>query len=94
MKAAKPYRSHARLTRDLLAAVDAEGEAAVTRLLFLANLSHPRLMEYLAEAQGQGWVAEGGGGNRKTWSLTDDGRRVLRELSQMEEALRDFGLQL
>ncbi len=90
----KPYRSHTRLMRDLLGALEAEADIPVTRLLFVANMSHVRLMDYLAEARGRGWIEERGDGSRRTWRATDDGRRVLRELRRMEEALLDFGLAL
>lgn len=89
---AKPYRSRSRLVLDVLRAVQSEGQAQVTRLLQVANLTHPRLMEQLAPMVAKGWLAEAEADGRKTWSLTPAGEAALRELRKMEDALLDLGL--
>lgn len=91
---AKPYRSRSRLALDVLRAVKAEGQAQVTRLLLLANLTHPRLMEHLEPMVAKGWLAESSAEGRKSWSLTPAGEVAVRELQRMEDALMDFGLAL
>jgi predicted transcriptional regulator len=89
---AKPYRSRSRLVLDVLRAVRGEGKAQVTRLLMVANLTHPRLMEHLEPLVAKGWLAESSEDGRKSWSLTPAGQAALRQLESMEEALMDLGL--
>lgn len=90
----KPYRSRSRLVLDVLRAVRTEGEAPVTRLLMLANLTHPRLLEHLQPLVARGWLAEGGAEGRRTWSLTPAGAAAIAELERLEEGLLDLGLSL
>lgn len=93
---AKPYRSRTRVLLDLLRAVQAEEPAQVTRLLFVANLSHPRLKEYLDELEDKGWIAETGAGaeGRKAWTMTSAGHGVLAEMRRVEAVMEDYGLWL
>lgn len=91
---AKEYRSRTRILFDILAAVRGEKQAAVTRLLFLANLSHDRLTAYLKELVDRGWLLEQEANNRRSWSLTEEGRRVLIELDRIHRFMDDFGLEL
>lgn len=90
----KPYRSRSRLVLDILHAIGDEGEVGVTRLLLLANLSHPRLQEHLEEMEGKGWIEPRPDANRTLWSLRPEGHEVLRELRRVDEAMKDFGLGL
>jgi predicted transcriptional regulator len=66
----------------------------VTRLLLLANLTHPRLMEHIDPLLAKGWLAETSAEGRKSWRLTPAGQAAVVELERMEEALMDFGLAL
>jgi predicted transcriptional regulator len=91
---AKPYRSRSRLVLDVLRAVRSEGKAQVTRLLLLANLTHPRLMEHLEPLVAKGWLSEVDADGHKAWTLTPAGQAAVVELERMEEALMDFGLAL
>ncbi len=90
----KPYRSKSRLVLDVLRAVKDEGTAQTTRLLLLANLSHPRLQEHLKDLVGKGWIVEVDSEGRKAWQVTEEGQRVIRELQRIEDAMQDFGLAL
>lgn len=91
----KPYRSRSRLVVDLLRAVRAEGDAQTTRLLLLANLSHLRLQDHLAQCLGKGWLEERTSPDgRKAWRLTPAGAATLVELERIEDAMNDFGLPL
>ncbi|MGB0651568.1 MAG: winged helix-turn-helix domain-containing protein [Thermoplasmatota archaeon] len=94
----KPYRSRSRIVLDILRAVRDEGDAQVTRLLLLSNLSHPRLKEHLDELTGKGWLAEAddaeGTDGRRSWRLTEEGRRMLAELDRIDQAMQDLGLGL
>lgn len=94
MTLGKRYRSKTRLLMDILKAVKEEGDATVTRLLFIANLSHPRLKEYLDELQGKGWIEQGEAEGKTVWRITNDGQKVLGELDRIERSMADFGLDL
>lgn len=91
---AKEYRSRTKILVDLLTAVRDEEHAGVTRLLFLANLSHDRLKEYLDELDQRGWVSREVDGNRTLWQLTEQGRATLIELRKVQRLMADFGLGL
>lgn len=90
----KEYRSKSRILLDLLRGVRDEGEAGVTRLLLLANLSHPRLVGYLEELESKGWVEPLQEGGRTLWRITTQGQQVLAELARVEKMMQDFGLEL
>ena len=63
-------------------------------MLFLANLSHERLKEYLDELSARRWATGEEAGNRVLWRLTEEGREVLREMRKMQQMMEDFGLGL
>lgn len=90
----KEYRSKSRILLDLLRGIRDEGRAGVTRLLLLANLSHPRLVAYLEELESKGWVESTEEGGRTLWQITSRGREVLAELARVEKVMQDFGLGL
>jgi predicted transcriptional regulator len=89
---AKEYRSRNRILLDLLRAVKNEDGIGTTRLLFLANLSHERLLEYVGEALKRAWIVEETKDDRKTYHLTDAGQRILTELDRIERLMADFGM--
>lgn len=91
---AKPYRSRSRLVLDVLRAVRAEEPAPVTRLLMVANLTHPRLLEQLQPLVAKGWLTESEVEGRRAWALTPAGHAAIAQLQRTEEALLDLGLAL
>lgn len=91
---AKLYRSRVRLVLDVLRAVRSEGQAPVTRLLTLANLTHPRLLELVEPLVAKGWLQESKEAGKRTWSLTPAGQAAIAQLERMEESLMDLGLAL
>lgn len=91
---AKPYRSRSRLVLDVMRAVRGEGQAQVTRLLMLSNLTHPRLLEHLEPLVAKGWLAESLTDGKRSWSLTPAGHAAIAQLERMEESLMDLGLAL
>jgi len=94
----KPYRSRARLAMDVLRAIRGESDggrrAQVTRLLLLANLTHPRLLEHLKALVAKGWVEESERDGHRGWRLTPLGEQGLAQLERIEEAMHDFGFPL
>ncbi len=91
---AKPYRSKSRLVMDVLHAMAEEGPVGVTRLLFIANLTHGRLQEHLGHLEQEGWATAQEIEGRPHWSLTEQGHQVLAELRRVDQAMQDFGLAL
>lgn len=71
-----------------------EKKAGVTRLLFMANLSHDRLTGYLRELIEKKWLVEEDDAGRRLWSLSEEGRSVLLELERVTRFMDDFGLEL
>lgn len=91
---AKEYRSRNRILLDLLRAIKNEPSIGTTRLLFLANLSHERLQEYLGELKQRGWIAEEPQSDRRGYRLTEVGQRSLGELDRIDRLMADFGMNL
>ena len=90
------YRSKLRIITDILAVLAEEGgPVGPTRILYGANLSHERLVRYLAEMEEKGLVErlEGEEG-RARYVITERGRRLLREMRRIEEFLQAFGLEI
>jgi predicted transcriptional regulator len=91
---AKEYRTRTRLLYDVLGAIGREGEAHTNRILLLANLSYARLQGLLEELQAKGWIQPVVDGDRKAWSLTEQGRKVRASLASVADLMDDFGLRL
>ena len=85
---AKGYRSRTRITLDLMGCL--REPCNVAGLLRGANLSHPRLKEYLADLQRQGWAEPCVGG----WRLTQKGHAMRAELERVARQMADYGLPL
>lgn len=90
----KEYRSRTRILHDILHSVHAEPGIAPTRLLFLSNLSHERLTDYLGDLKQRGLVEEREESARKSYHMTPAGERFLGELSKIQSFMRDFGLDI
>lgn len=90
----KEYRSRTRILYDILATVQKEPDVGPTRLLFLSNLSHDRLTEYVEDLKRRGLLQEREESARKTYRTTDAGNRFLAELRRIQDVMADFGLEL
>jgi predicted transcriptional regulator len=91
---AKEYRGKIRIIGDILHAVNAEPGIGITRLLFLSNLSHDRLTDYLGELKGKGLLDERESEGRKAFHLTDRGHVFLAEVGRIKSFMADFGLDM
>ena len=91
---AREYRSRTRILYDLLKAMKDEPGIGTTRLLFLANLSHDRMQDYVADLVARGFALEAPEGDRRTYRITDEGQRLLGELDRINRVMGDFGLGL
>lgn len=90
----KAYRSRGRVLMEILSTIQREGPVGVTRLTSVANLTHGRVQEHLAEFEGNGLVQAHADGDRATWTLTPRGAQALEELRRVDRAMKDFGIHL
>ena len=90
------YRSRLRIMVDILSVIAEEGgPVGPTRILYGANLSHERLVRYLAEMEEKGLIERlTGEEGRVRYAITNKGRRLLREIRRIEEFLQAFGLEI
>jgi predicted transcriptional regulator len=91
---AKEYRGRIRILGDILHAANSEPGVGTTRLLFLSNLSHDRLTDYLSELKSKGLVEERENEGRRNYYLTDKGHRFLAEVRRIQGFMADFGLEM
>lgn len=91
---AREYRSRNRIVLDLLRAMEQDGPVGPTRLLAASNLSTDRLQTYLADVVERGWTRTIPDGDRTLYSLTDEGEKMLAELSRIDRFMADFGMSL
>jgi predicted transcriptional regulator len=91
---AKEYRGRIRILGDILHATNVEPGIGTTRLLFLSNLSHDRLTDYLAELKDKGLVEERDNDGRRNYHLTEKGHRFLAEVRRIQNFMADFGLEM
>ncbi|NLT37408.1 MAG: hypothetical protein GXX95_04540 [Methanomassiliicoccus sp.] len=94
MKGPQKYRSKGRIFADILRAVQADGPAKVTHILYKANLSHDRLTKYLVQLEETGLILKEQEGDRSAYSITDKGKKFLMEFRKMEEFADAFGLDI
>jgi len=86
------YRSQIRILADILEAVGKEhGEAKPTHILYKANLSHDRLVKYLAQLREKELIEERGDGDRMTYVLTEKGIEFLKEFRKISSFAEAFG---
>ena len=76
MKEPQKYRSKGRIFADILRAVQADGPAKVTHILYKANLSHDRLTKYLVQLEETGLILKEPDGDRSAYSITEKGNEV------------------
>jgi predicted transcriptional regulator len=90
----KEYRGRIRILTDILHAANTEPGIATTRLLFLSNLSHDRLTEYLGELKQKGLIQESEAEGRRSYRLSDKGHVFLAEVRRIQSFMADFGLEM
>ena len=86
------YRSKTRIFADILHAVQEDGDAKVTHILYKANLSHDRLTKYLGQLEESGLLQRASDGDKTTYRITNEGTKFLTEFHRMKEFLGAFGL--
>jgi len=88
------YRSKGRIFADILRAVQRDGQAKVTHILYEANLSHERLIKYLGQLESSNLIQKHDDNDRLTYSITKQGETFLTEFRKMEQFAEAFGLDL
>jgi predicted transcriptional regulator len=88
------YRSKGRIMADILRAVQEDGSAKVTHILYKANLSHDRLTKYLGQLEGSGLLESIELQERTMYRITDKGIEFLSEFRRMEDFAEAFGLDI
>lgn len=97
MSRKRAYRSKMRILADMMRAIQSEGEdgAGPTKILYVANLSHDRLMQYLDELIEKELIKEANPGNEnRLYVLTEKGREFLREFARVERFSEAFGIDI
>lgn len=94
MREPQKYRSKGRIFADILRAVQVDGPAKVTHILYKANLSHDRLTKYLVQLEETGLILKEQDGDRSSYSITEKGTKFLMEFRKMEEFADAFGLDI
>lgn len=90
----KEYRGRIRILSDILHATNTEPGIGTTRLLFLSNLSHDRLTDYVAELKSKGLIDEKENEGRRQFFMTEKGHRFLAEVRRIQGFMADFGLEM
>lgn len=67
------------------------GRIKPTHLLYKSNLSYKRMLPLLDELQNKGLVDEEKCGDKKIYTLTDEGSEFIREYKRMKEFVDSFG---
>jgi predicted transcriptional regulator len=97
MRSKKAYRSKMRILADMMRAIQSEGEngAGPTKILYIANLSHDRLTQYLDElVQKELIIALNNDENTRAYLLTEKGREFLKEFARVEHFSEAFGIEI
>ena len=79
---------------DILRVIEEHGKARPTKILYMANLSHDRLKRYISDLLSKDLIEEDRENSHTVYTLTDKGKRFLREFRRMEELLNAFGFAL
>ncbi|MDG6939239.1 MAG: DUF4364 family protein [Nitrososphaerota archaeon] len=87
-------RSRIRIYADILASIETEGNAKLTRVLYRANLSYDRLVRYLDELVERKLIQEVRSDDNRYYVITEGGKEFLREVAKAESFLSGFGLSL
>ena len=92
MSQGEKQRSVLRINLDILNAVQEEGEAKPTHILYKANLSHERMVRYLDDLTTKGLLQVRQEGETRTYTLTPKGVSFLLEMRRAEAFVQGFGL--
>lgn len=69
-----------------------QGRAKPTRILYLANLSHDRLVKYVSDLVSKGLIEEKTEEENRFYTLTQKGTNFLNEVKKAESFVSAFGI--
>ncbi len=92
-RSARP-RSSLKIHLDILETIRDEGPSKPTRIVLAANLSHDRLVRYLADLVSQGLLQEHRGATARFYALTAKGLEFINQIRETEAFLAGFGLEM
>lgn len=87
-------RSSLKIHLDILETVRNEGPSKPTRIVLAANLSHDRLVRYLAELVSQGLLEENRETTARLYALTARGLDFINQIRETQAFLAEFGLEM
>ena len=87
-------RSSLKIYLDILETVRDEGNTRPTRILYHANLSHDRLVKYLAELNTRALLEERQDPDGKYYTLTAKGLDFINQVKKAEAFVMGFGLSI
>lgn len=94
IKKSRKYRSKGRIMADILKAIQDDGQARITHILYKANLSHDRLTAYLEKLEDSELIERILEGDTTLYAVTREGKNFLMEFRRMEEFAEAFGLDI
>lgn len=94
MGQAEKQRSSLRIYLDIISAINEEGLARPTHILYKANLSYDRLLRYLEDLEQKGMIEVKQEKDAKYYALTPKGVKFLIELRRAESFIKGFGFDL
>jgi predicted transcriptional regulator len=87
-------RSALKICLDILQTIRDEGPSKPTRIILAANLSHDRLVRYLAELVSQGLLEENRETTARYYALTAKGLDFVNQVRETEALVAAFGLEM
>ena len=75
----------------LLAIIKKGGIIKPTHLLYKSNLSYKRMLPILEELEKKELIYKEEKGNKKSYIITDEGRKFVQEYKRMKEFIDSFG---
>ncbi len=90
------YRSRVSIIVDVLKAIDSEesGEQRLTHIMAKANLPYNRFSTILQELLSKGFITERGDPDKKSYALTQKGRKYVHEYEKFKKLSEAFGLNI
>ncbi|MEM0120772.1 MAG: DUF4364 family protein [Thermoprotei archaeon] len=90
------YRSRVSIIVDVLKAIESEDgeDQRLTHIMSKANLPYNRFSNILSELVSKGLIAERETGDKKSYTLTQKGKRYIQEYERFKKLSEAFGLNI
>ena len=87
-------RSKVAILKDILLTIERKKKAKPTHILYGANLSHDRLVKYLANLEQEGFIKKVTENKMTFYVTTDKGKEFLSGINKMKNFFDAFGVQI